>query len=107
VLFYVDEVTDLRKIDGSFDLIVDIGCFHSISLKNRQAYLSNVNRLLDRQGSYMLYAFLKINTEDEGSGIDEEEIMKLSKMYLMVYRKDGSERGIRPSTWMIFRNKGE
>jgi ubiquinone/menaquinone biosynthesis C-methylase UbiE len=105
--FYVDEVTDLRSISGFFDLIIDIGCFHSIKPEDRLYYLSNLERLLESGGTYMLYAFLKNHPGAEGSGIDEEEIMKLTQQFLLIDRKDGRERDIRSSTWIILRKKTE
>jgi hypothetical protein len=55
----------------------------------------------------MLYAFLKNDPGEEGSGISEEEIRKLSQQFSLVVRKDGNERGIYPSSWIILHNKTE
>jgi cyclopropane fatty-acyl-phospholipid synthase-like methyltransferase len=105
VEFYVDDVTSLKKVSRNFDLILDIGCFHSISRELRKDYLSNLDRLLTKQGTYMVYAFLNSDPNNETSGIDEQDIHLISQKLRLIDRKDGSERGIRPSTWLIFRNK--
>jgi cyclopropane fatty-acyl-phospholipid synthase-like methyltransferase len=103
--FYVDDVTRLRMISGNFDLILDIGCFHSIAHEFRMHYLANLERLLATNGTYMLYAFLKTDPQSESSGVDEQEIHKISQRLNLINRKDGSERGLRPSTWVIFRKE--
>jgi len=40
--------------DGSFDALVDIGCFHTISLHRRKRYMEEVHRVLRDGGSFVL-----------------------------------------------------
>ena len=104
VKFYVDNVTNLKHVSGSFDLILDIGCYHSIANADRKDYLHKLHDLIAEHGNYMLYAFLKAEHE-EGTGIVESEIDEISQNLDLFKRMDGSERGIRPSTWLIFGNQ--
>jgi cyclopropane fatty-acyl-phospholipid synthase-like methyltransferase len=53
---------DVRKLaslglDGSFDLVVDIGCGHGLPLESRPDYAANLARLVKPGGLFMLYAF--------------------------------------------------
>jgi hypothetical protein len=52
----------------------------------------------------MLYTFLKTNQDQTGTGIGDADIQMISQTLNLIERNDGSERGIRPSTWLIFRS---
>jgi SAM-dependent methyltransferase len=99
--FYNDDVTHLDKIEGRFDLILDMGCFHSLPPDDRQAYINNVERLLAPKGTYLLYAFLKEN-DQEDRGLGPADLQALGKRFSLLERQDGSERGFRPSAWFKF-----
>jgi len=99
--FRYADVSTLPGVSGPFDLILDIGCFHSLSSTAQKRYLDNLNLLLGTSGSYMLYAFV-CQPDQQGIGILETDINQMMKLYRMVYRKDGTERGQRASAWFIF-----
>ena len=70
--FLVDDVTRLEKVNGPFDLILDIGCLHGLSSADKLAYARNLGRLLAPKGKYLLYAWL--GTPNGGwSGLDESD----------------------------------
>lgn len=102
--FYVDNVTNLKHVAGTFDLLLDMGCYHSIPNEDRRDYLDQLRSLIASNGTFMLYTFLKTDPNQTGTGIDEADIRLISQSLNLIERKDGSERGIRPSTWLIFRN---
>jgi SAM-dependent methyltransferase len=89
------------NVDGSFDLVLDIGCFHSLSSKDREDYALNLERLLSPNGSFLLYAFFR-KPEESGPGLVEEDIEALSSRLHLADRKDGTERGLRQSAWFTF-----
>lgn len=60
------DVSDLEDIDGPFDLILDIGCFHRLDLAAQARYAGNLDRLLGRRGVYLLYAFVSEPTTPSG-----------------------------------------
>jgi 2-polyprenyl-3-methyl-5-hydroxy-6-metoxy-1,4-benzoquinol methylase len=97
----VDDVRQLRTISGSFDLILDIGCFHSLSPDSHVRYILNIQRLLNPQGTYLLYAFI-VEPGSLGPGVTEESIRRLIQMFRLVNRQDGTDRGIRSSAWFTF-----
>jgi cyclopropane fatty-acyl-phospholipid synthase-like methyltransferase len=99
--FYIDDVTRLDKVNGSFDLILDIGCFHSLSPNERQAYIKNLDRLLAPQGEYLLYAFIK-EYDQEDRGLGPADLQALNQRFCLLERQDGSERGLRPSAWLKY-----
>src|SRR5262245_11118310 len=40
-----DDVSALRKVSGAFDLILDIGCFHTLADEQLEGYAQGVERL--------------------------------------------------------------
>jgi SAM-dependent methyltransferase len=99
--FRVDDVTRLRGISGPFDLVLDIGCFHSLDEKGKSAYLEQMGRLLAPGGTWLVYAFVQ-GGEEPGAGLTEQEIQTAAQGLRLARRQDGSERGQRPSAWLWF-----
>ncbi len=50
----VEDVTEGRSLTGPYDLIVDMGCFHSLTQGGRRAYVRTVERLLGTGSTYLL-----------------------------------------------------
>ena len=103
--FYLGDVTQLKGIPGPFDLVLDIGCFHSLPPAARRVYARNLPRLLAPQGTLLMYAFFKDPGED-GPGLVDSDLEALGSMVALVRRVDGSERGRRPSAWLTYQPKG-
>ena len=101
--FRVGDVTQLEQITGPFALILDIGCYHSLSPAGMQAYRENLHRLLKTEGVYLLYAFFKTGKAETGNGISEADLEAFSLDLELIDRVDGYERGTRPSAWLTFR----
>jgi cyclopropane fatty-acyl-phospholipid synthase-like methyltransferase len=102
VELFVDDVTHLDSITDSFDLILDMGCFHSLAPKDHPKYLVNIDRLLAPTGTYLLYVFFKNRTEEKGPGVTENDMTNLSNVLRLTHRMDGTERDIRQSAWFSF-----
>ncbi|MEM7332109.1 MAG: class I SAM-dependent methyltransferase [Chloroflexota bacterium] len=79
VNYTVGPVTKIAQADQSYDLIVDIGCMHALSADELQLYAGEVERLLDVNGRYLLFAHILSEGEsDDGSkGITEKTIKDL------------------------------
>jgi SAM-dependent methyltransferase len=103
---YFHDLTNLDFLSPDFDLVLDIGCFHSLDPIERQQYWKNVNRLLKPGGIFLLYGFLIEMTKSQ-IGISEEEIGQFSHMMDLLSAKRGAERGLRDSIWQKFRKKEE
>ncbi len=101
--FRMGDATRLPGIPGPFELILDIGCFHSLSRESRQAYLSNLERLLAPGGTFLLYGFLK-DPAQRRAEIAAEDIQDFSRILEPVSRQEGSDRaGGGKSVWLTFR----
>lgn len=106
----VGDVTRLHGIDGSFDLILDIGCFHNLPDAGRPAYRTHIEHLLAPSGTYLLYVHLKPDDVDQSHGgmhhgVVETELEQLAARLRLVSRQDGFDRG-NHSAWLAFTPAG-
>jgi cyclopropane fatty-acyl-phospholipid synthase-like methyltransferase len=105
--FQVQDVSRLTNVAGPFDLVLDIGCLHSLPLQKKSAYLDQLAHLLAIGGSYLLYTFLN---EDENSnstgnpGLTTADLQALASQLDLIEKVDGLERNTRPSAWLTFQS---
>jgi SAM-dependent methyltransferase len=100
----VDDITHPRILTGSYDLILDMGCFHSLTTDDTRGYIRNLVKLLSPGGTYLMYAFFKEQSQG-GTGLVYADLEALSDNFLLVHREDGTERGKRPSAWFTYQHK--
>jgi cyclopropane fatty-acyl-phospholipid synthase-like methyltransferase len=95
----LEDVTRLDSITGGFDLILDMGCFHSLPPEKRQSYILKIGQLLAETGTFLIYLFIKVHPDAGGPGASEADIRFITQNLQLVERKNGTERGTRPSAW--------
>lgn len=100
IQFLVEDVARLHGITGPFDLILDIGCFHSLPDQEGKAYLRHVAQLLDQQGTFLLYSM--ISGSNNEFGLSMSDLEQMGKILELVQRQDGTDRG-RRSAWLTWR----
>ncbi len=102
--FRVGDVTRLDNLPGPFNLIVDIGCLHSLPIAGQAAYRANLQRWLPPNGTFLLYAFTPPEeTARRGiAGLLPAQVAALEADLHLAQRRNGTERG-RASAWFIFR----
>ncbi len=98
----VGDVLNALIPEGSMDLILDMGCFHHLNPTQKQLYRDNLKRWLAAQGFFMLYGFLKSETDQDSIGIEPQDITELSNHFELLHRQDGIDRMRRASTWLKF-----
>ena len=103
VVFTVGDVLNPNIVSEQFDLILDIGCFHSFSGSDIILYTRNVSSHLKPGATLLLYAHLKENPESS-HGVSEEDLNDLGKYLKLIQRQDGEESS-RPSTWLHYKKK--
>jgi cyclopropane fatty-acyl-phospholipid synthase-like methyltransferase len=59
VNFVQDDITKLRHVTGTFDLVIDIGAFSDLSQEGRDLYMDNVLPLTRTGSRYVLMCFEK------------------------------------------------
>lgn len=99
----LEDVTRLDSITGRFDLILDMGCFHSLPPKKRPTYIQKVDQLLAETGTFLIYLFFKSQFDWGGPGVSEKDIQSVTQKFQVMERKDSTERGIRPSAWFTLK----
>ena len=57
VNFIVDDLTNLRHISGTFDLLVDYGTLDDLTTRDRDRYMQNVLPLAHPGSQFVLYCF--------------------------------------------------
>jgi SAM-dependent methyltransferase len=101
----IGDVTRFKETPGQFDLILDLGCYHSLAPGKRKAYITNIDRLLAVDGTFLLYTFTGSGFGKTGPGSSEDDLQFIDQKMRIVERKDSSERGIRPSAWLTIRKR--
>lgn len=101
VEFHQGDVTRLEHIEGPFDLVLDIGCLHSIPADRRTAYVDTLTRLLAVDGTFLVYAFT--NESGQSSiGLTADDLDLLNSRLKLAERQDGLDGGQRSSAWFRF-----
>ncbi len=90
---------------GVYDLILDMGCYHSLAPRKRRAYVANIDRLLAGDGTFLLYTFIGSGFGTTGPGSSEGELHSFDQALHIVQRKDSTERGLRPSAWLTIQHR--
>jgi SAM-dependent methyltransferase len=106
--FLVGDVTRLDPIEGPFDLILDIGCYHSLDSAGMQAYREQIRRLLAPGGFFIIYLFFKTEEQPSalrGSNATEADLQPFLDFMKLEKREDGMERGLLRSAWLTYRNQ--
>ena len=98
----INDVTRLDGIQGPFDFALDLGCFHSLSMDERAAYLRQLERILVPGGSWFVYGFVLSEKDGSAPGLCPEDLQKIESIFRLRSRKDGYNRGSKPSAYFIF-----
>jgi len=105
--FHVGDVTRLDGVDGPFDLVLDIGCFHGLTPDGMAAYAHNLDRLLAPGGTFLLYAFYRNASQPAkhgggfASGLTPQDLMLFEDRLTLQDRRDGTDRQ-RRSSWFTY-----
>jgi SAM-dependent methyltransferase len=100
------DVSQPLKLREKFDLILDMGCYHSLSLQDRESYRGNIQRWLQPEGTYLIYAHLPKDLAST-HGFRDADLCAFSTFLLLDWRQQNPETRPdgslgRPSVWMKF-----
>jgi SAM-dependent methyltransferase len=101
---FLRDVINLDFLRGTFNLVLDIGCYHSLDLSERLLYQKNLKRLLKTGGTFLIYAFLYDESESR-IGINQSDIELFSMKLKLISSVEGKEREQRNSIWLEYRNE--
>jgi SAM-dependent methyltransferase len=57
VKFYVDDLTDLKHVSGTYDLLIDYGTLDDLIPRDRDLYMENILPLTHEGSMFLLYCF--------------------------------------------------
>jgi SAM-dependent methyltransferase len=97
--FRVGDVSRLTGIRVPFDLILDIGCYHSLDRTQRMAYCANLDRYLAAGGSWLLYGFLQSPTFP--TGLSEGDFHTFEGVMQLLSRQDSRDDN-RAAVWLHY-----
>jgi len=106
------DVTEEMPFERTFDLVLDIGCYHSLSPGSRADYRQNLCRWLGLGGTYLLYAHWRVTPESR-HGVGEEDLRAFQSFLQLQWREENDEvrpkgGGGFPAIWARFdRNIGD
>jgi len=105
--FRVGDVSRLDRIApaGSFDLAIDIGCFHSLAFSAQRRYARGLADRMARGGVYLLYAFCPRRRGWRRIGVSPDDVGSLfADGFLVENVKTGVDTGSgRASAWYTLR----
>lgn len=100
VKFVHDDVSKLKKVHGTFDFVLDIGCFHGLSSMQKAGYRQRLDQLLVSNGHYLLYGF--VQNPNGRPSIQPEDIHLFQIFMELLNQKMGDDKG-RLAVWYLFR----
>ena len=105
--FHLGSVTAMPMLQNSFDLMLDMGCFHGLSKEDRRRYAGEVLRLSRPGTRYLLYAFAPYVGPNGAIGVSRAEIESLFRPTFTLEKAiTGSDtKSARVSTWYSFRRE--
>ncbi len=109
VKFYRGDVTRLDRLPlaGPFDLLLDLGCFHSLSPQGRAAYAQGVAALSKPGTLLLLYAFVRHKVGRRVIGATPDELKARFEGLFVCEQIDwGSDEPGTGSAWYTFRRLG-
>jgi SAM-dependent methyltransferase len=100
------DVAGQMDLGATFDLVLDMGCYHSLGSADREAYRSNLAVWLKPGGVYLLYAHRQASPVDS-HGVSEADFAGFLSALSLVWRQDSDELRPdgslgHPATWAQF-----
>lgn len=104
--FHAGSVVNYKAAAGSFDLVLDIGCFHSLSDTARMEYTTNVVRWLKSDGYFLIYGHRSWPGKPDPTRLTDSDITRFAEVLTLESRKDCPDRWGRETVWLLFRKHG-
>jgi len=100
------DVTGDLHLKPQFDLVLDIGCYHSLTQGGRERYQKNLKQWMYPGGTFLIYAH-KRAAPQSSHGVSEIDRVIFESFMNLTWREDSDEQrpdggGGRSSVWMRF-----
>jgi SAM-dependent methyltransferase len=97
------DVSDLAVVRGEYDLVLDIGCYHSLAQPGREAYRQNLVDILAPGGTFLIYTHWRAAGQAGDTGISDRDVAAFQEILILENRQDSQDRWERSTSWMRFR----
>jgi cyclopropane fatty-acyl-phospholipid synthase-like methyltransferase len=100
--FFTGDVTRLDGIpglNGPFDLVLDIGCLHSLTPEQRIRYAAGLGKWTRPGATFLLYAWGPVTEQNSDPGVSPEQVKELFSPQFQINRIEHGEERTRPSAW--------
>jgi SAM-dependent methyltransferase len=99
---------DTLGLRGPFELVFDLGCFHSLPATARPAYIRGVTELVRPGARLLLYAFSPTELRGRRMGLTPDELRAAFVPAWAVERVEaGDDPAARVASWYWLRRAGE
>jgi SAM-dependent methyltransferase len=100
--FHRSDILLVGEPNSGFNLVLDIGCYHSLPAQSRPVYQANVYRWLKPGGNYLLYAHRTSKDRPDPTYLTEDDIDQFQKGLSLVNLKECEDRWGRKTAWLRF-----
>jgi SAM-dependent methyltransferase len=101
VSLFTDDATRMKNVTGQFDLVLDMGCFHS--LENKVDYLTQLDRILAPNGFWLMYGFYATAPYPATPKIEDSDLSRiLAQGFTLLSRRNGFDKRERLSAWFLY-----
>lgn len=98
------DVSRLAVVQGEYDLVLDIGCFHALETGSRAAYRRNLETILKPGGFFLLYAHWLAEDSPSIFGLTQADFDAFCAHLNLLSRQDSLDRRGRSAVWLLFQN---
>jgi 2-polyprenyl-3-methyl-5-hydroxy-6-metoxy-1,4-benzoquinol methylase len=97
-------ILELDLGPSAFDLILDIGCFHSLPSGLRKSYADNLSRWISSQGTILLYTWMGPDPNLRRDLPKKEELLRIFSFADVIDIQPGRDhRSGRASAWITMK----
>jgi len=100
--FHAGSLLKFKTAAESFDLVLDIGCFHSLNDDARAVYRKNLFCWLKPGGHFLIYAHRNWPGKPDATRISNDDILCFQEGLRLESRKDCTDRWGRETIWLLF-----
>jgi SAM-dependent methyltransferase len=100
--FHSADILHSKEPESSFDLVLDVGCYHSLPAESRPIYQANIFRWLKPGGSHLIYGHKLSKGRPDPTSLTEQDIHQFEEKLKLVNRKDCEDHWGRKTIWLWF-----
>lgn len=100
-------ILELDLGNSAFDLVLDIGCFHSLPPALRTTYADNLSRWISSRGTFLLYTWMGPDPNSKRELPKREDLLRIFSFAEVIDIQPGHDhRSGRASAWITMRLGG-